>query len=85
MSDEPTLYETVKALVEKFDHLNVAIAAASFLKPGWGLLRDADGERARVWDEGFTAGFYDREMFSDVTESRDACEGRTPNPYKETP
>jgi len=39
-------------------------------------LREHD---AKVWDEGYTRGFYDRERLSG--DSRDASEGATDNPH----
>ncbi len=37
--------------------------------------------RAEAWDEGYTSGFYDREVMPG--EVRDASEGPSENPYRE--
>ena len=40
--------------------------------------------KAEAWDEGYTRGFYDREALSPSLPGRDASEGRSTNPYRES-
>ena len=54
----------------------VALAGA-----GTSVLADAIRQaKAEAWDEGYTRGFYDREMMPG--EVRDAAEGPSENPYR---
>lgn len=64
-------------------HLPIATTQArAILASPWLAQRDAR-IRAEAWDEGYTRGFYDREVMPG--EARDASEGPSENPYQEAP
>lgn len=76
---EPTLHEKVRTLVAEHGSLNTAIVAASFLESDWELLRDADAERARVWDKAVAVALDHAIRNDDGITLR----LEKPNPYKQ--
>lgn len=81
---KPSRGDVARVIVNHSGHLgthymDVALAAADAvlaLLPG----RTESEVKAEAWDEGYTRGFYDRELLSG--DSRDACEGASENPYR---